>query len=70
MRKGQAVIESKLQLAYDWLKDPTALLGGVGEKSVRNILDQALKVADRSLPLDSNHLRKLSGDIQASLIFL
>ena len=38
--------------------------GGVGEKAVRNVLSLAVKVADRSLPLDSDHLKKLSGDIQ------
>ena len=26
MRKTQGVIESKMQTAHDWLKDPTALL--------------------------------------------
>jgi hypothetical protein len=26
MRKTQAVIESKMQAAHDWLKDPMALL--------------------------------------------
>ena len=39
--------------------------GGVGEKSVRRILQQSLKVADRSLPNDAEHIRKLSSDINA-----
>ena len=43
--------------------------GGVGEKAVRNILSLSVKVADRSLPLDSDHLKKLSGDIQVGLTF-
>ena len=61
MRKNMGIIESKLQTALDWLNDPNALQGGVGEKSIRQILAHAKKVADRSLPNDADHLRKLSG---------
>ena len=39
--------------------------GGVGEKSVRRILEHALKVVDRSLPGDADHLSKLCGDVHA-----
>ena len=63
MKKTLGLIESKMQAAHDWLQDPNALQGGVGEKSVRQILAHALKIADRSLPLDADHIRKLSGDI-------
>ena len=62
MRKNMGIIESKLQTALDWLNDPNALQGGVGEKSIRQILAHAKKVADRSLPNDADHLRKLSGN--------
>lgn len=62
MKKNMGIIEGKMQTAHDWLNDPYALLGGVGEKSIRQILSHALKVADRSLPLDANHIRKLSGE--------
>ena len=64
MRKNMGIIESKLQTAHDWLNDPNALQGGVGEKSIRLILAHAKKVADRSLPMDADHIRKLSGDIE------
>eukprot|EP00095_Tigriopus_kingsejongensis_P010849 maker-scaffold1333_size47127-snap-gene-0.11 protein:Tk10849 transcript:maker-scaffold1333_size47127-snap-gene-0.11-mRNA-1 annotation:"vinculin-like isoform 1" len=64
MKKIQNAIESSMQNAHDWLKDPRALQGGVGEKSVRRILEQALMAAERSLPLDAEHMRKLAGDIQ------
>ena len=63
MKKNMGIIEAKLQVAHDWLQDPNALQGGVGEKSIRQILSHALKVADRSLPMDAAHIRKLSGDI-------
>lgn len=39
--------------------------GGVGEKAVRQILEQSLKIADRSLPIDADHIRKLGNDIQS-----
>ena len=39
--------------------------GGVGEKSIRQMLDQALRVADRSLPSDRDVIRKIVGDINA-----
>ncbi|KAK3872880.1 hypothetical protein Pcinc_022074 [Petrolisthes cinctipes] len=65
MKKALNAIEGKAQAAHDWLQDPTALRGGVGEKSLRQILAQAGKVADRSLPPDREAIRKLSGDISA-----
>ena len=37
MRKTQNVMDSKMQQAHDWLQDPQALHGGVGEKSVRQV---------------------------------
>lgn len=46
-------------------QDPTALRGGIGEKSLRQILAQADRVADRSLPPDREAIRKLSGDISS-----
>ncbi|XP_066997396.2 vinculin isoform X2 [Anabrus simplex] len=63
MKKAQNAIEGKIRGAHDWLEDPLALRGGIGEKSVRQILDHAHKVAERSLPHDSEAIRKLCGDI-------
>ena len=40
-----------------------ALRGGVGEKSVRQILDHATKVAERSLPQDRDSILKMVDDI-------
>ena len=37
----------------------------MGEKSLRNILDMTQKVAERSLPIDADHLRRLAGDVSA-----
>ena len=65
MKKTIANIESKMQSAQDWLRDPTAVQGGLGEKSLRSIIAMAEKVAERSLPLDAEHLRRLAGDVTA-----
>jgi len=52
-----------MEPALDFLRDPKALTGGVGEKSLRTILEHALKVAEGSLPLDSDHLRHIASDV-------
>ena len=46
-------------------KDPNALRGGVGEKSLRQVLELARRVADRALPPDRDALRKLAADVTA-----
>ena len=58
-------MDSKLQSAHDWLEDPTAMPGGIGEKSLRHILEYASRIADRSLPKDRDAIRKAVGDINA-----
>ncbi|GFQ79877.1 vinculin [Trichonephila clavata] len=63
MKKAQNAIDGKLAAAHDWLEDPNAVVGGVGEKSLRYILDYALKVADKCLPQDQKAISKLCGDI-------
>lgn len=44
-------------------QNPYALRGGVGEKALRQIVENAHRVADRCLPQDANHIRKIAGDI-------
>ncbi|KAL0277140.1 UNVERIFIED_CONTAM: hypothetical protein PYX00_004521 [Menopon gallinae] len=63
MKKCQNAIQGKMRTAHDWLEDPLALRGGVGEKSVRQILEHASKVAERSLPQDRDCIRKMVDDI-------
>ena len=65
MRKTIANIDSKMQPALDWLRDPAAVQGGMGEKSLRHIIEMTQKVADRSLPIDAEPLRRLAGDVAA-----
>eukprot|EP00096_Caligus_rogercresseyi_P004203 TRINITY_DN1837_c0_g1_i4.p1 TRINITY_DN1837_c0_g1~~TRINITY_DN1837_c0_g1_i4.p1 ORF type:complete len:921 (-),score=329.98 TRINITY_DN1837_c0_g1_i4:363-3125(-) len=63
MRKTQGALESKIQSARDWHRDPQS--GSLGEKSAKGILELANKIADRSLPGDAEHVRKLSEDIRS-----
>ncbi|XP_049847129.1 vinculin isoform X1 [Schistocerca gregaria] len=63
MKKAQNAIEGKIRAAHDWLEDPLALRGGVGEKSVRQVLEHANRVADRALPGDSEALHRLCGEV-------
>lgn len=65
LKKIHNAINNKMEAAHDWLKNPYALRGGVGEKALRQIVDNGLKVADRCLPQDSHIIRKLGGDITA-----
>lgn len=46
-----------------FVQDPLALRGGVGEKSVRQILEHAQAVADRALPGDRDVINKLCSDV-------
>ena len=39
-------MDSKTQQAHDWLQDPQALHGGVGEKAVRQVHKFRLKIAE------------------------
>ena len=39
--------------------------GGVGEKSLRNVLELAGRVADRAAPQDRDAIHKLAGDVGA-----
>lgn len=63
LKKIQNAIRNKMESAYDWLANPYALRGGVGEKALRQIVDNTYKVADRCLPQDSNAIRKMADDI-------
>ncbi|XP_003746107.1 vinculin [Galendromus occidentalis] len=67
MKRLQNAIQGRIQYAHDWLEDPTAMPGGVGEKSIRYILDYARRIAERALPADRNAILKACGDIESML---
>ncbi|XP_011311889.1 vinculin isoform X3 [Fopius arisanus] len=64
LKKAQSAIESRVRAAHDWLDDGRAMRGGVGEKSLRQIIEQAERLAERYLPpAQAEPLRKLAGEI-------
>lgn len=63
LKKICNAIRNKMESATDWLSNPYALRGGVGEKALRQIIENAHKVADRCLPQDSHAIRKMADDI-------
>lgn len=67
MRRALGAMTSKIQTAHDWLEDPYAPNGGIGEKYSRQILEHAEKIADRSLPNDRDAIRKMCSDIRAMM---
>nr|XP_033799446.1 vinculin isoform X3 [Geotrypetes seraphini] len=46
MKRALALIESKLNQAKGWLRDPSAPPGDAGEQAIRQILDEAGKVGE------------------------
>ncbi|XP_076450557.1 vinculin-like isoform X8 [Babylonia areolata] len=66
MKKCQNAIEGKMQSAQDWLQDPAALVGSAGDKALRQILDDARKVADRCTNRqERDAIMKNVGDIES-----
>ncbi|XP_020289490.1 vinculin isoform X3 [Pseudomyrmex gracilis] len=64
LKKAQSAIESRIRAAYDWLDDGLALRGGVGEKSLRQIIEQASRLAERYLPpSQAESMSKLTSQI-------
>ncbi|KAJ8049647.1 Vinculin [Holothuria leucospilota] len=47
IKKAQDNIASQMTQAKDWLRDPNAAPGGIGEGALRQILANARKIADR-----------------------
>ncbi|XP_058791899.1 vinculin isoform X2 [Phymastichus coffea] len=64
LKKAQSAIESRVKPAFDWLDDGNALRGGVGEKSLRQIIEQAARLSDRYLPPhQGDPIKKLSSEL-------
>lgn len=65
MKRALGAMTSKIQAAHDWLEDPFAPNGGMGEKSLRQLLEHAERIADRSLPPDRDAIKKQCSAIRA-----
>ncbi|XP_018910673.1 vinculin isoform X3 [Bemisia tabaci] len=63
MKKAHSAIQAKMRSARDWLEDPLALRGGIGEKSVRQIIEHSYVVAERSLTGDKEIIRKYCSEV-------
>lgn len=64
LKKAQSAIESRVKPAFDWLDNGRALRGGVGEKSLRQIIEQADRLADRYLPpVQADPINKLASQL-------
>uniref|UniRef100_A0A1B0DHH8 Vinculin n=1 Tax=Phlebotomus papatasi TaxID=29031 RepID=A0A1B0DHH8_PHLPP len=63
LKKLSNAIRNKMETAMDWLANPYALKGGVGEKALRQIVENALKIADRCLPQHASAIRKVASDV-------
>lgn len=63
LKKINNAIRNKMEAAKDWLKNPYALKGGIGEKALRQIIENSYRVADRCLPNDSYRIRKNADDL-------
>lgn len=65
LKKLNNAIKNKMEPATDWLKNPYALKGGIGEKALRQIIENAIKISDRCLPNDSYRIHKIANDLTA-----
>lgn len=66
MKKAQSGIEQKMKQATDWLQDPAALIGSLGDKALHQVLDDARKIAERCTnPADRDQILKTVGDIES-----
>ncbi|GFO01226.1 vinculin [Plakobranchus ocellatus] len=66
MKKCQNTIEGKMQSAQDWLLDPAALVGSLGDKALRQIIEDSRKVADRCAnPSDRDLILRSASDVES-----
>ncbi|XP_054727392.1 vinculin [Anastrepha obliqua] len=65
LKKLSNAINNKSELANDWLSNPYALKGGVGEKALRQIIDNANEISERCLPQDAYPIRRMADEIAA-----
>uniref|UniRef100_A0A0A9VYZ0 Vinculin n=1 Tax=Lygus hesperus TaxID=30085 RepID=A0A0A9VYZ0_LYGHE len=65
MKKAISTIQSKYRTARDFIEDPYAMRGGIGEKAVRQIVDHASAVADRAMPGDQEAIHRLCSEVNS-----
>jgi len=71
MKKAQNAFDGKMKHAVEWLLDPQALVGGAGERALKSILEDAIKVADRCAhQQDRDDIMKSVSDVQSMVAAL
>uniref|UniRef100_A0A0B7APE0 Vinculin n=1 Tax=Arion vulgaris TaxID=1028688 RepID=A0A0B7APE0_9EUPU len=66
MKKAQNAIEGKMKPAHDWLSDPAALVGSLGDKAVRQIIDDSKKIGERCAhPGDTDTILRSASDVES-----
>ncbi|KAH9513752.1 hypothetical protein Btru_042006, partial [Bulinus truncatus] len=66
MKKAQNAIEGKMKNANDWLLDPAALVGSLGDKSLRQIIDDSRKIAERCTNIvDRDSILRSASDVES-----
>ncbi|GFR80051.1 vinculin [Elysia marginata] len=66
MKKCQNTIEGKMKSANDWLLEPAALVGSLGDKALRQIIEDSRKIADRCTnPADRDTILRSASDVES-----
>ncbi|CAD6191355.1 unnamed protein product [Caenorhabditis auriculariae] len=65
MRKALSAAKSLLTAALDWLADPRARAGAIGEKAIRRICEYADRIAARALPEDGHSIKRSINEIMS-----
>ncbi|RUS74720.1 hypothetical protein EGW08_017516, partial [Elysia chlorotica] len=66
MKKCQNTIEGKMKSAHDWLLNPAALVGSLGDKALRQIIEDSRKIADRCTnPADRDLILRSASDVES-----
>ncbi|CAG5125329.1 unnamed protein product, partial [Candidula unifasciata] len=66
MKKAQNVIEGKMKPASDWLRDPAALIGSLGDKAVHQIIEDSRKIAERCAnPGDAETILRSASNVES-----
>ncbi|XP_055899269.1 vinculin-like isoform X3 [Biomphalaria glabrata] len=66
MKKAQNAIEGKMKNANDWLLDPAALVGSLGDKSLRQIIDDSRRIAERCTNMcDRDAILRSASDVES-----
>ena len=67
MKRALGAMTSKMLAAHDWLEEPGAPVGAIGERALRQILRHAERIGERSLPGERESIRKQCGDLRSML---